>query len=149
MKRPTPSKQEVLALSVFTKLMRAAESVSIAVHQEIIAAGLTISQFGILEALYHLGSMTQKEIGKKILKSAGNITMVIDNLEKRNLVRRTRKRDDRRSYEVNLTAEGKALIASLFPPHSKRIRNRISVLSKEEQHVLASLLKKLGIPPVR
>ena len=149
MRKPTVPKQEIVALSVFTKLMRAAESVSVDVHQEIAEAGLTISQFGILEALYHLGPMTQKEIGKKILKSPGNITMVIDNLEKRNLVRRKRRSDDRRSYTISLTSEGKALIATLFPPHSKRISKRISVLSEEEQHLLASLLKKLGRTPVR
>ena len=83
MPRLAELKQEVVALGTFVKLMRAAESVSADVHKEIGEAGLSISQFGILEALYHLGPMSQKEIGAKILKSAGNITMVIDNLEKR------------------------------------------------------------------
>ncbi len=47
--------------------------------------GLTESQFGVLDSLFHLGPMKQKEIGKKILKSGGNITMVINNLEKRGI----------------------------------------------------------------
>lgn len=144
MKRLTELKQEVVALGTFVKLMRAAESVSADVHKEIGEAGLSISQFGILEALYHLGPMSQKEIGAKILKSAGNITMVIDNLEKRKLVARIRGETDRRSYRVSLTDKGEHLIKSIFPLHSRRINNRMSVLTVDEQKALGVLLKKLG-----
>lgn len=144
MKRLAELKQEVVALGTFVKLMRAAESVSADVHKEIGEAGLSISQFGILEALYHLGPMSQKEIGAKILKSAGNITMVIDNLEKRKLVARIRGETDRRSYRVSLTDKGEHLIKSIFPLHSRRINNRMSVLTVDEQKALGVLLKKLG-----
>lgn len=144
MKRLAELKQEVVALGTFVKLIRAAESVSADVHKEIGEAGLSISQFGILEALYHLGPMSQKEIGAKILKSAGNITMVIDNLEKRKLVARTRGETDRRSYRVSLTDKGEHLIKSIFPLHSRRINNRMSVLTVDEQKALGVLLKKLG-----
>ena len=138
------NREKVLALSVFTKLMRAAEAVSSSVHREIVDAKLTISQFGVLEALYHLGPMCQKDIAGKILKSCGNITMVIDNLEKRNLVLRTRKIDDRRYYEVTLTNEGHRLIESLFPPHADRIARRFSTLDDAEMRTLATLLRKIG-----
>ena len=144
MKRLAELKQEVVALGTFVKLMRAAESVSADVHKEIGEAGLSISQFGILEALYHLGPMSRKEIGAKILKSAGNITMVIDNLEKRKLVARIRGETDRRSYRVSLTDKGEHLIKSIFPLHSRRINNRMSVLTVDEQKALGVLLKKLG-----
>ena len=144
MRRLTELKQEVVALGTFVKLMRAAESVSADVHKEIGEAGLSISQFGILEALFHLGPMSQKDIGAKILKSAGNITMVIDNLEKRKLVARIRGETDRRSYQVSLTDKGEHLIKSIFPLHSRRINNRMSVLTVDEQKALGALLKKLG-----
>ena len=137
-------KQEVVALGTFVKLIRAAESVSADVHKEIGEAGLSISQFGILEALYHVGPMSQKDIGRKILKSAGNITMVIDNLEKQKLVVRTQSTEDRRFYQVSLTTKGEKLIAAIFPPHSRRIKNRMSVLTVDEQKMLGGLLKKLG-----
>jgi len=144
MRRLAELKQEVVALGTFVKLMRAAESVSADVHKEIGDAGLSISQFGILEALFHLGPMSQKEIGAKILKSAGNITMVIDNLEKRKLVVRTRGETDRRSYRVSLTEKGEGLIKAIFPLHSRRINNRMSVLTVDEQKALGVLLQKLG-----
>src|SRR5512137_147164 len=84
------------ALNTFTKLMRAAESVTSRVHRVLAAPKLTISQFGVLEALYHKGPLCQKDIAAKILKSTGNITLVIDNLEKNGLVRRERDSEDRR-----------------------------------------------------
>ena len=144
MRRLTALKQEVVALGTFVKLMRAAESVSVDVHKEIGEAGLSISQFGILEALFHLGPMSQKEIGAKILKSAGNITMVIDNLEKRKLVVRNRGEADRRYYRVSLTEKGEGLIKTIFPLHSRRISKRMSALTVDEQKALGVLLKKLG-----
>lgn len=144
MRRLTELKQEVVALGTFVKLMRAAESVSADVHKEIGEAGLSISQFGILEALYHLGPMSQKDIGRKILKSAGNITMVLDNLEKRQLAVRNRSEEDRRYYQVSLTDKGESLIKTIFPLHSRRITNRMSALTGDEQKTLGGLLKKLG-----
>ncbi len=137
------TKQEVSALRAFVKLMRASESVSADVHSHRAHTKLSMSQFGILEALYHLGPMCQKDIAGKILKSAGNITMVIDNLEKRGLVVRKRSLGDRRYYEVSLTDKGNGLIAEIFPDHATRVRERMSSLSSEELKTLSRLLKKL------
>ncbi len=144
MNKPDQQNGKGVALATFIKLMRASESVSADIHRQITAAGLTISQFGILEALFHLGPMTQKELAVKILKSAGNITMVIDNLEKQDLVIRTRNDEDRRSYLISPTARGKTLIAEMFPAHAERISKRMAYLSIEEQRTLGRLLKKLG-----
>jgi MarR family 2-MHQ and catechol resistance regulon transcriptional repressor len=52
------------------------------VHRVLAEPKLTISQFGVLEALYHKGPLCQRDIASKILKSTGNITLVIVNLEK-------------------------------------------------------------------
>jgi MarR family 2-MHQ and catechol resistance regulon transcriptional repressor len=89
--------------------------------------------------------MCQKELGQKILKSSGNITTVIDNLEKRQLVERRRLESDRRYFLVHLTATGKALIGDVFPEHVQRIVDQFSVLSAEEQEQLALLCKKIGV----
>src|SRR6266581_6980244 len=91
------------ALNTYTKLMRAAESVTSRVHRVLATPKLTISQFGVLEALYHKGPLCQRDIASKILKSSGNITLVIDNLEKQNLVKRERTSADRRYLTVRLT----------------------------------------------
>jgi MarR family 2-MHQ and catechol resistance regulon transcriptional repressor len=125
--------------------MRAVESTTTRIHQHLASAGLTLSQFAVLEALYHLGPLYQREIGQKLLRSSGNITMVIDNLEKRGYVKRERKKEDRRFMMVRLTAEGSDLISKVFPPHAAVIAREMSVLSAREQKTLAQLCKKLGL----
>ncbi|GMU53141.1 MAG: hypothetical protein AMXMBFR33_22870 [Candidatus Xenobia bacterium] len=136
--------REVRALNAFIKLQRAVESLNGRLQPELTRAGLTVSQFGVLEALLHLGPMCQKELGQKLLQSGGNITMVINNLEKRNLVKRTRDRQDRRYVQVALTAEGRKLIVELFPHHARSIADQMEVLSAAEQDSLALLCKRLG-----
>ncbi|MGD9411095.1 MAG: MarR family transcriptional regulator [Desulfobacterales bacterium] len=55
-------------------------------------------------------------MGQKILRSSGNITMVIDNLEKNGLVKRERREADRRLFIVHLTDRGYNRIKKRFPP---------------------------------
>ena len=137
-------KNMMRALNTYTKLMRAAESITARTHRHLSSKGLTISQFGVLEALYHLGPLSQKQIGQKILRSRGNITMIIDNLEKRGLVMRKRDKEDRRVFIIHLTDEGNKLISKIFPPHATKISDEMSILSAAEQEMLGGLCKKLG-----
>ena len=133
------------ALNTYTKLMRAAESVTGRVNRFMAAADLTISQFGVLEALYHKGPLCQRDIAAKILKSTGNITLVIDNLEKHGLVRRERDNADRRYLTVHLTDAGTTLIAKTFTDVEAAIVTEMAVLSPREQELLGALCKKLGL----
>ncbi len=139
------SKKEIRALGTYVKLMRAAESVTVRTHRHLASTGLTISQFAVLEALYQLGPLSQREIGKKILRSSGNITMVIDNLEKSELVRRERNEADRRFFIVHLTDRGYNLINKIFPPHAAVIAEDLGALTAAEQDTLGRLCKKLGL----
>ena len=139
------SQQETTALNAFIKLVRAAGSVSGRVEASFSEIGLTVSQFGVLEALYHLGPLYQKDLAAKILKSTGNITMVVDNLEKRGLVERVRDEEDRRHYFVRTTTEGNRLIRSFFPGHVKRIVREMGRLSRAEQETLGKLCKRIGL----
>ena len=82
------------ALNVFVKLMRATNTVANRVHVHLHEDNLTVSQFGVLEALYHLGPLSQSELGTKILRSNANLTTVVDSLEKKNLVVRTRESEE-------------------------------------------------------
>jgi len=139
------TKEETRALNTFIKLVRAAQSVTGRVESSFSEIGLSVSQFGTLEALYHLGPLYQKDLASKILKSTGNITMVVDNLEKQGLVERIRDEQDRRHYSVRITAKGSALITSFFPGHVRRIVKEMSVLTKEEQDELGRLCRKVGL----
>lgn len=136
--------QTVRALDTFIKFTRAATSVEGRLFQPDELEGLTASQFGVMETLYHLGSLCQGELSAKLLRSTGNITLVLDNLEKRNLVTRERDREDRRMVYIHLTPEGNALIENLFPKMAEKVENEFGVLNKEEQEMLGNLCKILG-----
>jgi len=139
------SEQEKVALRIYTHLMRATNAVTEKMHSHLREHRLSISQFGIMEALYHLGSLCQKDLGKKILKTSGNITLVIDNLEKRDLVMRKKDPEDRRRFTITLTPKGSDVIKKIFPVHSKIAESVFSVLDNDEQTRLGELLKKLGL----
>jgi len=139
------SKKEVRALNTYLKLIRAADTLSSRINKHLADAGLTSSQFNILDALYHLGTLSQKELGEKLLKSGGNITMVIDNLEKRKLVKRQRGEKDRRVFLITLTAKGVSLVEKILMQQVNKIKNEVNVLSKNEQNELQRLCKKIGV----
>ena len=138
------SAAEIRALDLYVKLMRAAGSVSAGLNPRLGEAGLTESQFGVLEALVHRGPLAQCDLAQKILKSSGNVTLVVDNLERRRLVERRRDRGDRRFVTVHLTAEGEALVRRVLPGHVAAIVERLGVLAAGEQEDLARLCRKLG-----
>ncbi len=133
------------ALATYTVLVRGTESATSRIHKYLDELGLTISQFGVLEALYHLGPLCQKELASKILKTSGNLTMVIDNLEKSALVRRVKDEADGRVWNISLTDAGRKLIARIFPKHASIVEQEMAVLSQAEQKTLAKLCKKLGL----
>jgi MarR family transcriptional regulator, 2-MHQ and catechol-resistance regulon repressor len=138
------SKDEVIALDTAIKLVRATESLISKIGLNLSRHNITLSQFGILDAVYHLGPLTQKSLGEKILKSGGNITHVVDNLEKRYLVKRHRGKNDRRNFEIHLTKKGEKLIIKVLPEQVKIIKNELGILNPEESETLQKLCKKIG-----
>ncbi|MFU8811452.1 MAG: MarR family winged helix-turn-helix transcriptional regulator [Balneolaceae bacterium] len=139
------TESEINTLNAFITLLRASESINNRLNRHLAEAGLTVSQFGVLESIYHLGPLNQRAIGEKLLKSGGNITMVIDNLEKSGYVTRETDPKDRRAVLIHLTKKGKKMIAAFFPKHLKRIKNEFDVLTEEEKKTLAELCKKIGL----
>lgn len=143
--RPTQSTapNQAPALAAYVKLMRAAESVTARAHT-VLPSGVTITQFAALEALLHRGPLFQTELATKLLKSGGNLTLVVDNLERDGLVTRERDTEDRRRLRVALTTKGRKFISSLFPQVAASLTKEFSVLTAGEQETLAALCRKLG-----
>ncbi len=139
------SPEQIRALNAYIRLTRAVEALSARLLSGEKLEGLTVSQLGVLDALLYLGPMCQKDLAGKILKSSGNLTLVIDNLEKRGLVQRTRQAEDRRFVSICLTEAGRALIERVMPRHTAEITAVMSALTPEEQQTLGELCKKLGL----
>ena len=138
------TEEEKQSLNSFIKLFRSYETVSKLVRENLSKQHLTISQFGVLESLYHLGPMCQNDLASKILKSGGNLTIVIDNLVKKKMLRRVKKPEDRRYYLIHLTKQGEELISNYFSEHVSFIQRIMSPLNMTEQKELEFLLRKLG-----
>jgi MarR family 2-MHQ and catechol resistance regulon transcriptional repressor len=138
------SARERRALDAFIALMRASEAVTARTHGHLADAGLTIGQFGALEALHHLGPLRTTELARKLLRSPGNMTTVLDNLERGGLVRRAQEAGDRRCTTVSITARGTALMRDVFPRHVERLTRDLAVLTADEQDELKRLCQKLG-----
>jgi len=136
--------QQRLALHTYVRLMRAANAARNHAARHLGGTGLTLTQFAVLEALYHLGPMSLSDIAQKVLTTGGNLTMVVGNLEKLGLARRQKCAEDRRVLIVVLTAKGKALIRKLFPEHAFAITAYMTALAPAEQAQLGDLCRKLG-----
>lgn len=138
------SPTEVQALDTWIKLNRAVESLVTRINQSNTMGGLTPTQFSVVEALFHLGPLPQCQLAARVFKSSGNMTLVIDNLEKLGLVARRADPDDRRVSVVDLTPLGKQTVSLIFPLHAAAVARLFEVLTPEEQRTLGELLRKLG-----
>ena len=95
--------------------------------------------------LGHLGELKVGEICEKMLVSGGNMTLVLDNLEKLGYIERSHSKEDRRAININLTSKGQQIFDDVFKIHAENISKNMNVLDTEEQKQLGNLLKKLGL----
>lgn len=142
-KRDWGDEQEV-SLRLWIALARCYATFAREVASRVGEYGLTTPQFGVLEALNHLGALTLGDLADKLLVTGGNITYVMDRLEERGLVTRERCDEDRRVVWANLTPAGRQLIEDVFPEHVDFIHDLARALEEDERADLRRLLKKLG-----
>lgn len=133
-----------LNLKTLIALSRCTQSVHRREYKTIKEGGLTVSQFAVLEILYHKGDLRVYEIMEKILSTGGNMTVVIDNLVKDNLVMRYIDPKDRRVSLISITEKGRNLISEIFPKHLENVNEIFEVLTSEEKKNFINLLKKLS-----
>src|ERR1700726_1873127 len=137
--------QDTSGVHVWLVLMKAFHALA-AYAQESLnlsESGLGSSDFRVLEVLLHKGPLPVNTIGPKVWLTPGSISVAVDRLEKKALVKR-KNTDDRRVRLVELTAKGRALITKTFREHAAAMEEAAAVLSKEERLLLLRLLKKLG-----
>lgn len=133
------------AMHLYVVLSRASQWVNAHSHHDIRKTGLNPTEFGVLEFLYHKGPQPLQQIGEKILISSGNITYVVDKLERKGLVARRASPDDRRVIYADVTEEGRSFMDSKFPGHRLAVEHAVEALTPEERRQAIALLKKLGI----
>lgn len=133
------------ALSLWIVLNRTHAALTRVIEADIRARGFSLTEWGVLELLYHKGPQPMGNLGTRILISSGSVTYVVDKLAERGLVERRPCLEDRRVTYAVLTPAGEALIARGFPHHAEAIRQALSALTPAEQETVRTLLKRLGL----
>jgi MarR family 2-MHQ and catechol resistance regulon transcriptional repressor len=133
------------ALKLWVVLSRAHRAISEHARRQIERQGLRPTEFGVLEALYHKGPLMLGEVGERVLLTSGSTTAVVDKLEQRGLLRRRTSSEDRRVCYAELTEDGRALVAGIFPAHAHVLRGVMGGLTTEEKQIATALLRRLGL----
>jgi MarR family 2-MHQ and catechol resistance regulon transcriptional repressor len=132
------------ALKLWVVLSRAQAAVAAHAEADVARHGLSLAEFGALEALYHKGPLLVGELQRAVLKSSGGITYVVDRLQEKGLVGRRPCAEDRRAIYAELTEEGRSLMDRIFPQHARSLAAAMTGLGPEEQRQASELLKTLG-----
>ena len=140
----TPRASQRLALASYVRLMRAANAARMHASRNLGDSELTLTQFAVLEALYHLGRLSLTEIARKVLTTGGNLTMVAGNLERDGLVEREKSAEDGRVQILAITDKGRTLMDQVFPVHASAITEFMRALEPRELEQLGELCRKLG-----
>lgn len=107
--------------------------------------GTTLPRFDVMAALYRRrDSVTMSELSRMLLVSNGNVTAVVDRLEKDGLVGRINSESDRRTVYVSLTAGGLKQFESLAIDHEHEVNTLFAELSDDDIDRLTDILKRMG-----
>lgn len=139
------SEDEKLSLKTLVVLNKATKTMHKHESEVMKRYGLSIFQFGVLEAIYSKGAMNIQSIIDSMLSSSGNMTVVIRNLERDGYLIRTRDVKDKRSVLIDLSTKGKEVIDLMWQEHVDNICRLMSVLTREDKLRLIETLKKFKV----
>lgn len=131
-------------LRLLVIMSRALNAVTEHARQHLKGWDVSPTEFAVLEALYHKGPLPLGALADRILITGASITYTVKRLEERGLMRRRPSTQDQRFVFGELTEEGRALIAEIFPGHAEQLQRAMRGLSREEKRQAADLLKRLG-----
>jgi MarR family transcriptional regulator, 2-MHQ and catechol-resistance regulon repressor len=131
-------------LQLLIALGRAMKAIENGVRPHLAGHGLGMTEFAVLEVLYHKGPLPLGEIRDRILVTGASTTYIVTKLEERRLMRRRGSREDKRVIFAEITSAGRKLIAEVFPAHVDRLRQLMAGLSPSEKRTASQLLRKLA-----
>jgi len=132
-------------LQLIIALGRAVQALERSVRPHLAQFGLGLTEFAVLEVLYHKGALPLGEIRDRILVTGASTTYVVRKLEDRGLMRRRPCAEDQRIVFGELTAKGRALIDEVFPAHVDRLQQAMAGLSVSQKRDATRLLRALSL----
>ena len=142
---PTTDGDRAATLQLIIALGRALQAIERAVRPHLVECGLSLTEFAVLEALYHKGALPLGGIRDRILVTGASTTYVVKKLEERGLMRRRPCAEDQRVVFGELTAKGRGLIDEVFPTHVERLRDVMAGLSVSQKRDASRLLRALSL----
>ena len=140
----TVASDRTATLQLVIALGRTYQALEQGVRPQLAERGLGMTEFAVLEVLYHKGALPLGELRDRILVTGASTTYVVKKLEERGLMRRRTSAEDQRVIFGELTVKGRALIDEVFPAHVDRLRDVMAGLSVSEKHAATRLLRRLG-----
>jgi DNA-binding MarR family transcriptional regulator len=111
--------------------------------KHLVPYGVTASQFKVLIIVATYGVETPADLCRKLSLDSGSMTRMLDRLEQKALIVRTRSDTDRRQVQLQLTAEGQALSDRLPQIGADALNDLLSALDAEELASLERILTKV------
>ncbi|WP_180271296.1 MarR family winged helix-turn-helix transcriptional regulator [Fredinandcohnia onubensis] len=127
----------------FLILMQTSRALQERIRDDMMKNNLSITEFSVLEVLFHKGKQTIQQIGKSILITSGSMTYVIDRLEQKGFLKRSACPDDRRAIHVTLTDAGIEIMNKIMPEHEDFVDRVFDSLNPNEIDTLVDLLKRV------
>ncbi|MEP7064892.1 MAG: MarR family transcriptional regulator [Gemmatimonadota bacterium] len=137
--------EQAASLKLWVVLSRAHQSVAALARLDVERGELSLTEFAVMEVLFHKGDLSAGDVSKRVLLRSGSLTYVIDKLVARGLVARRACDSDRRRAYLQLTAPGNALMRKIWPGHAAAIARATSGLNVAEKRTVTRLLKKMGL----
>jgi DNA-binding MarR family transcriptional regulator len=139
---PQPAEVENLESEIFSCLRRIINAVEIYSSKLKDKTGLNVSQLSCLLVLEKTGPLSLSKLSKHVFLSPSMITSIVDQLEKKELVLRTRKSTDRRVIMIELTEKGKEVVKTAPPSFQEQLTSSLNHLKEEEKKSLFDTLNK-------
>jgi MarR family 2-MHQ and catechol resistance regulon transcriptional repressor len=140
----TAERDRAATLQLVIAIARSYQAIEQGVRPQLAREGLGLTEFAVLEVLYHKGALPLGEIRDRILVTGASTTYVVKKLETRGLMRRRTSAEDQRVVFGVLTPKGRALLDGVFPAHVDRLREITGCLSVAEKQTAARLLRRLS-----
>jgi len=115
--------------------------------------GLSTPQWRVMAALVDLGACTINRLSDLTVVDRTTLSRTLDRMERNGLVARKRVEADKRSYEIRLTAAGRAMLRRIWPVMSYHNARAVAGLSAREMSKLRAIIQKMianvAVPPER
>lgn len=143
MDQTVEQKADETAQKVWRRLLRVQSRLDVAVNDRLRSVGLSAAQAQILTMLADREGMTQKEIGARLYVTKGNVSGLIDRLERAGFVERRARAGDKRAHALYLTETGRARAAHAIAAERTFIRDTLGLLPEDSLLEIDRILVEL------